>query len=330
MNSRNALPATALYVTALLALAACGARPAGTVADEATRVSIQAATTGPAAARLHFHGAIASRDEMRLSFKVGGVIRRIAVEAGDTVRRGQLLAEIDQAEINAQVAQAEQLADKAERDLQRGERLRSDEVISLEQLQNLRTQQQTAAAQLRAVRFNQAFARITAPGDGTVLRRLAEQHELVPAGQAVLVFGTSDRGYVLKAAVADRELVQLRVGDKARVRLDAAPGQWLPATVSELTRAADPATAAWSAKPSCNPPRREVQGRPTRWSAYPPPRWWRPTAATPRCSSPSATAPASARCRSRSSTATMSRSAAASRRANRWSAPARPTSMTTA
>ena len=242
MNSRAALPIRALCLATLLLLAACSGKSSATVAEEPTRVSIRVAGTGPAAARLHFHGAIASRDEIRLSFKVGGVIRQLAVNAGDSVRRGQLLAAIDLAEIDAQVAQVQQLADKAARDLQRGERLRSDEVISLEQLQNLRTQSETVAAQLRAARFNQSYARITAPADGTVLRRLAEEHELVPAGQPVLVFGTSGRGYILKAAIADRELVQLQVGDEAQVRLDAAPGVAIAATVSELTRAADPAT----------------------------------------------------------------------------------------
>jgi RND family efflux transporter MFP subunit len=242
MKSRHAPFTTTLCAATFIALTACGAQQTSSVVAEPTRVRTTLATTGPASARLHFHGTIASRDEMRLSFKVGGVIKRMAVEAGAPIRRGQLLAEIDLAEINAQVAQSQQLADKAARDLQRGEQLRSDEVISLEQLQNLRTQREMAAAQLRAVRFNQSYARITAPADGTILRRLAEEHELVPAGQPVLVVGTSGRGYVLKAAVSDRELVQLRIGDRAQLQLDAAPGQVIAATVSEVARAADPAT----------------------------------------------------------------------------------------
>jgi membrane fusion protein, multidrug efflux system len=242
MKSCHALRPTALCTSALVMLTACSAKTVTSVVAEPARVSTTVATSGPANARLNFHGTIASRDEMRLSFKVGGVIKRLAVEAGTPIHRGQLLAEIDLAEINAQVAQSQQLADKAARDWQRGEQLRSDEVISLEQLQNLRTQQEMAAAQLRAVRFNQSYARITAPADGTVLRRLAEEHELVPAGQPVLIVGTSGRGYVLKAAISDRELVQLHIGDQALLQLDAAPGQTIAATVSELARAADPAT----------------------------------------------------------------------------------------
>ncbi len=50
------------------------------------------------------HGVIGSRDEAKLSFKVGGVIARIAVDAGDSVHAGQMLAEIEPAEIDAQLS----------------------------------------------------------------------------------------------------------------------------------------------------------------------------------------------------------------------------------
>jgi RND family efflux transporter MFP subunit len=233
--------AVAPLVTTLM-IAGCGVHGSTTATPNPTRVSTVMAGSGPATPGVHIHGFIASRDEQKLSFKVGGVVKRIAVEAGDSVHKGQTLAEIELAEINSQLAQAHEQADKAQRDLQRGERLRADEVISLEQLQNLRTQYEMAAAQLRTVEFNRSYAVITAPSDGTILRRLVEEHELVPAGQAVLLLGSATRGHVMRAAIADRELLLLKRGDAARVELDAAPGQTIQGTVTELATAADPAT----------------------------------------------------------------------------------------
>ena len=125
----------------------------------------------------------------------------------------------------AQVEQARQLADKAERDLKRGENLYADQVISLEQLQDLRTQAAMAGAQFKSAQFNLGHSVITAPRDGTVLRKLAEERELVPPGAPVLVFGESDRGYVVRAALADREIVNVKLGDKGEIRMDAFPGQ---------------------------------------------------------------------------------------------------------
>lgn len=241
MNRRFRLAHAGMLLATTLTMVGCGASSAPP-ASNPTRVSNALAGSGPATPGVHIHGFIASRDEQKLSFKVGGVVKRIAVEAGDSVKQGQLLAEIEPAEINAQVAMAREQADKAQRDLQRGERLRSDEVISLEQLQNLRTQYEMAAAQLRSADFNRSYAVITAPSAGTILRRLVEEHELVPAGQSVLLLGSAARGHVMRSAIADRELLLLKRGDVARVELDAAPGQTIQGTVTELATAADPAT----------------------------------------------------------------------------------------
>ena len=147
-----------------------------------TPVRVAAATTGPAAPSIRTNGLLANRDEIRLAFKVGGVIKRLAAAEGEPVRKGQKLAEIEQTEVNAQVEQARQACEKAKRDVARGERLYADKVISLEQLQDLRTQAAMAEASLNSAEFNWNYAAIVAPRDGTVLRRLAEEREVVAAG----------------------------------------------------------------------------------------------------------------------------------------------------
>lgn len=220
-------------------LASCSGGSVQSPAASPAPVSVALAVAGPALPPISATGVVASREEMRLSFKTTGIVRRIAVREGDEVRRGQTLAELELAEIGAQVEQARQVADKASRDLERGERLYADEVISLEQLQNLRTQASVAAAQLSAARFNLGHSVIEAPRDAVVLRRYAEERELVPAGQPVVSIGTRDGGYVVKAALADREIVRVAVGDGVEVRLDAFPGIVLAGTVSEVSRAAD-------------------------------------------------------------------------------------------
>jgi len=230
--------ALALVTVLIAALSACTSR-AHEQSAARTVVRVESATTGPAMPAITTTGVVANKDEMHLSFKVAGVIRSIHVEQGQRVHAGERLAEIEQTEINAQLAQARALADKAQRDLARGERLYADEVISLEQLQDLRTQADTARAQLAGVEFNHGYAVITAPADGVVLRKLAEQRELVPAGQAVLIVSSHGRGYVVRAALSDRELVALQLGDPAEVRLDAYPGQVLSGALSEIAGAAD-------------------------------------------------------------------------------------------
>jgi multidrug efflux pump subunit AcrA (membrane-fusion protein) len=175
---------------------------------------VQAAATGPAKPAIATNGIVATKDEMRLSFKVAGVIKKIYVEEGQTVRKGERLAEIELAEIDAQVAQVRALAEKAQRDLDRAERLYGDQV-------------------------NRGYSVIAAPQDGVVLRKLSQERELVPAGQAVVVIGAHGRGYVVRAALSDREVVQLKLGDPAEILMDAYPGRTIEGTITEIANASD-------------------------------------------------------------------------------------------
>lgn len=222
----------------ILVLTGCS-RHATPEAPRPTPVRIQHAGTGPAVPPIDTNGIVLTKHEMRLSFKLGGLVRRIHVQQGEKVKQGQRLAEIELTEVDAQVEQARQLAEKAARDLKRGENLYADQVISLEQLQDLRTQAALAAAQYKTAQFNQGYSVITAPRDGVVLRKLVEERELVAAGTPVLVFGESDRGFVVRAALADREIVNVKLGDKGEIRMDAFPGQSMTGTVVEVASAAD-------------------------------------------------------------------------------------------
>jgi RND family efflux transporter MFP subunit len=241
-------------------LAGCGKAPAPE-AEKPTPVRIQRASNGPAVPPIDTNGIVVTKREMRLSFKLGGVVRRIYVQEGDVVKKGQRLAEIELTEVGAQVEQARQLADKAERDLKRGENLYADQVVSLEQLQDLRTQAALARAQYQSAQFNLGYSVISAPRDGKVLRKLAEERELVPAGAPVLVFGESDRGYVVRAALADREIVNVKLGDKGNIRMDAFPGQTMSGTVVEIASAADERSGMFSIEVQFDsPPPRLVSG----------------------------------------------------------------------
>lgn len=229
---------TLLCLLSLSTLAACSGSPDSPATAAPTPVHVIAPVAGPGAAAIVTTGVVTASESRALSFKMGGVVARVAVREGDRVRAGRVLAELVPTEVNAQVTQAQQLNDKAQRDLARGEKLYADQVIPLEQLEGLRTQASVAGAQLKAAMFNGAQARITAPANGVVLRKRVEDQEIVAPGQPVVEIGTNARGHVVKAGVADREAVQLKIGDPATVLLDALPGRSLTGKVSEIGGAA--------------------------------------------------------------------------------------------
>lgn len=233
-----------LIAAMALAMAACtnGNSAVQAEAERLVPIAISTANNGPAAPAIRTTAVLAHKDEMRLAFKIGGVIARITVDEGASVKAGDVLAELELAEIGSQVEQSRQLLGKAERDLERGQRLYQEQVIPLESLQDLKTQRDVAAEGLKATRFNREYAVITAPTAGVVLRKLAQARETVAPGAPVLALGSADAGYVLKASLADRDIVQLALGDVADVRFDALPGEQMQATVTRLPAAADART----------------------------------------------------------------------------------------
>ncbi len=203
-------------------------------------------------------GRLAPKAETRLSFKTSGLIDRFFVDEGDRVRAGRLLARLDLSEIDAQVRQARSAFDKAERDVARMEALFRDSVATLEQLQNTRTARDVAASALEIARFNRRHSEIRAATEGRVLRRLAETGELVTPGQTVLVVG-GVKDWVVRAGLADRDVVRLHLGDRAAFRFDAFPDRTFSGRVSEIAEAADPMTGTFEVEVTVEDPEQRLK-----------------------------------------------------------------------
>ena len=240
------LIASAGACVVLLLWSGCGEAIADTPpVSPAIPVEIAAVEQAEGALPIRTSGRLAPKSERVLSFKVGGLVARINADEGDLVRAGQVLARIDPREIDAQVLQAESALDKAQRDLARAERLLADSVATLEQVQDARTGVEVAQAGYDIAAFNQRFATITAPASGRVLRRMAEPNELVLPGLPSLARGTTGYGGAARAGLADRDVVRLTVGDVAKVRFGAYPGEVFQGRVTEIASAADLATGTF-------------------------------------------------------------------------------------
>jgi multidrug efflux system membrane fusion protein len=233
-------------ILAVGAVVACSHKASGTAVAPLHTVRVAAVTDAALDNTLRAVGLLTPKDEARLSFKVGGLIESINVEEGQTVKAGQVLAVLKPAEINASLEQARQATAKAQRDLDRGSALLADGVATQEQVQDLTTAFHVASAAQSSAAFNAAHARIVAAVGGVVLRKLAEADELVQPGQTVVVLGGANRGWIVRAGLADRDVVRVRLGDAARIEFDAWPGQVFSGRISNIASAADAATGTFS------------------------------------------------------------------------------------
>lgn len=227
-----------------LSLSACGNNKSqtSTIANQDTiPVKIMMLQMEDANHAIQSSGQFTTNDETFLSFKNGGIINKIYVKEGDPVHKGQLLASVNQTEISAQVQQVTLSYQKAQRDYDRASQLYRDSVATLEQMQNAKTALQVAKQQLDAIKFNQNYSEIRATSNGYVLKKLANDGQVVGPGTPVLqINGANQSKWVLKIGLSDEQWAALKIGDRADITTDALPHTVLQAKVSRKAEGIDP------------------------------------------------------------------------------------------
>src|SRR5579862_1465552 len=163
----------------------------------------------------------------------GGRVSAIYVEAGDHVKRGQILARLDSAVLEPQVANLQASLDlaRAEAELAAAEYHRALAVgkagaLSAEETERRRSNSVTAdakvkvaAAQLAEAQARLARMQVHAPADGTILTRTVEVGQTVtPGGGALFRLAKGDE-VELRGEVAEQDLPALKVGQPVNVRL---------------------------------------------------------------------------------------------------------------
>ncbi len=236
---------TLLALPLLLWLASCTQNKAAT--QKATdvvipvKVLLLAPQKGPGT--IQASGQFTTEDEVYLSFKTGGVIERIYVNEGDAIHTGQLLAVLKLTEIDAQVQQANLAYEKAARDHERTANLYKDSVATLEQLQNSKTMADVAKQQLDAAKFNRNYSEIRATRDGYLLRKMANEGQLVGSGTPVFqANGANSSSWLLRVNVSDKQWAAININDKATASTDVGNGKMYEGVIIHKSQGVDPAS----------------------------------------------------------------------------------------
>jgi RND family efflux transporter MFP subunit len=194
---------------------------------------------------VHTAGLVSLKETVKLSFKLGGIVERIFVDEGQSVKKGQILARLDLSEIRAKGTKAQSAFEKAVRDLERARNLFKDRVVTLEQLQDAETAHEIAQSDLDVARFNLSRSTIFAPSAGKIFKRFSEQGELIAPGTPAFVFASTEKNWIIRFGVIDRDVVRLRLNDPAKVSFDVFPGRVFDGVVSEIAQTAEPQTGTF-------------------------------------------------------------------------------------
>ncbi|HOK26274.1 MAG TPA: efflux RND transporter periplasmic adaptor subunit [Bacteroidales bacterium] len=223
----------------------CKSRQEQHIVADLNNVKVVSVASSQESLPVHAAGVIMPEEEIKLSFKTGGIVEHILVKEGDRVKKGTLLASLNLSEISSQAELARNAYEKALRDYTRVRNLYADSVATLEQLQNATTALNMAKSNLDIANFNLERSKIVAPADGIILKQLVRENELVAAGYPVFLFGLSGKMWKVTAGLADRDIIRVRQGDSAVVMPDAWPGVRLPGIVEKTGELAGPLTGTF-------------------------------------------------------------------------------------
>ncbi len=163
---------------------------------------------------------------------VGGVIEKVLVQEGDTVKNGQTLVEIDHRVPEAQYNKAKANFEMARLELDRAQSLATSNISSKRDLDRARTNYDVAAAEYKLADINLKNTYLKSPIDGVVIQKLAELGNILEPGQVAVAIADVDHAWV-SANIEETKVGLVKVGQPVRITID--EGGTLTGTVQEIT-----------------------------------------------------------------------------------------------
>ena len=218
--------------------------------ENVTVVKAEQIRTGPA-----ISGSLMPERQATIRAEMSGAVLRTYAEAGQPVRAGQALAQIDASVVRdlalsarSAVTTAESSHEIAKRDLSRTETLEKAGAIAEREVERSKNQLLAAQAQLSNARAQLANvqkmldkASVQAPFSGIVAQRQVNAGDVVSPGGAL--FTIMDPGSMqLEASLPAAQLGQVRLGMPIEFKVNGYPNRTFTGRITRINPAADPAT----------------------------------------------------------------------------------------
>ncbi|MDQ2076106.1 efflux RND transporter periplasmic adaptor subunit [Marinimicrobium sp. ABcell2] len=224
----------------ILLMTGCGRETASEPerTDRGTAIAVMGMEPRDMSRRVMVSGPVEPRVHIRLASRTHGTVHRLHKEEGDRVRAGELLAELDMSEQQAELGRANAEEERARLDYERMAELRQRGAVSLSEYQQAQATLRVAESERELWRARVAFGRITAPQDGVVTQRHIEPGEAVQQHETLFELAAMDE-LVVRPGLPEVDVVHLMPGQLVTVRLDALRDEIFAGTVRRIFPAAD-------------------------------------------------------------------------------------------
>lgn len=209
------------------------------------------ANIGSVASTISATGTVEPVDEVEVGTQVSGVVKKIYVDYNSTVRKGQLLAELDKTTLkaaldlsNVSLKSAKIELDHLKKKYERINKLFEKSMVSQEELDQARydlnrgiVSVEKAEAEVERAKLNLSYATIYSPIDGTVLSRSVDEGQTVAASLNAPTLFTIAQDLMkmeVYASVDEADIGQVKQKQRVTFTVDAYPEETFNGTVSQV------------------------------------------------------------------------------------------------
>jgi len=229
----------------ILLLTACGKHesPPAAATLPSVAVKTQPAAFQPHTATEEVVGTVRSKQRAVVEAKVSGRVLEYTATPGAMVKAGDLLARLDVQEIQAKVDQARAMLDQAKRDFDRQKQLIASNATTRQEFDAADARVKIGTGAVSEAETMMSYAKVTAPFDGVVTRKLADVGDLAMPGKPLLEI-EAPTSLRFEADLPEAILDRVKLGAKMPVRL----AKVIEGTVSEISPVADPVSRTFRVK----------------------------------------------------------------------------------
>jgi len=205
---------------------------------------------------MEYTAVIDASQKADLSFKVSGEIVEFLVNQGDEVKKGQVLARLNDKDFKLVLEEAKTAFQTSKADYDRGTNLVAKNVISKADFDKLKSQYSSANTKLESAKNNLEYTNLIASFDGIIAKKYTENFQEISAKTPVLALHNIKQ-VNLKIEVPESVMIQIPRNDKSRTIVaifDEIPGQEFPVTFKEISTQADEITKTYQATFSMQSP----------------------------------------------------------------------------
>ena len=195
-------------------------------------------TRGVAIEAVYATGVIEAIDYARFGATVAGRVTELLVDEGDTVRRSQVVARLDDRQPRARLEDARARLKMAEADIARAQTLMNRGVVAIQALERAQQEHDQAAAAVDLFARQLEDFTVLSPLDGVVMKRDVEPGETLAANTVMFEISSTARKRIA-ADVDERDIAGVKLGAALAAHADGFPDEAFQAKVTNIRRQGD-------------------------------------------------------------------------------------------